>query len=182
MGLPGDARNFGQPLRAGATDCVRTGAVFAASIGAALLEIVGFGDAAVVGCGAGAPAFFGGGAVSCFEGGAISCFDDSTAGLVGTLTEAAAVAVAGGVGALGSRCGEPLIFGATASVKTGAAITAGFGAAFLGEGLLLNLTTSVRTGATLAIENGGAIFNSNGFSAGAGLELGTGATGAAGCF
>ena len=34
MGLPAAARNFDQPLRADATDCVRTGAVFAVSTGA----------------------------------------------------------------------------------------------------------------------------------------------------
>ena len=145
-----------------------------------------------------APICFGGGALSCFVGGAVSCFTAGAISCCGgdALSDAAATrSRASPVSALwmrrnfdrsygGAAIAQPrqaplrrlrlrrraplLILGATLSVKTGAAITAGFGDALLGAGVLFGVTTSVRTGATPAIEYGGASFNSNGSGAGAG--------------
>src|ERR1700721_913062 len=67
MSLFGEVRNFGQPLRADATDCVRTGAVFTGSSGAAFLAVAAFGCAVMACFGAGAIAFFGGGTISCLD-------------------------------------------------------------------------------------------------------------------
>src|ERR1700722_7402903 len=76
MGLAGDIRNFGQPLRAVATDCVTTGAAFGASTGAAPLGAAGLGGGVIFCFGGGAIAFLVGGAMSCFDGGDISCIED----------------------------------------------------------------------------------------------------------
>src|ERR1700689_4689054 len=91
MGLPADDRNFGQPLRVAATDCVKTGAVFTVSAGAAVLSTVGCGDA-ITGCSGAIPVCFGPGATAFLGGDAIACFDGTVSGLGGALTGAAAVA------------------------------------------------------------------------------------------
>src|ERR1700722_568393 len=145
IGLAGDIRNFGQPLRAVATDCVTTGAAFGASTGAALLGAAGLGGGVIFCFGGGAIAFLGGGAISNFGGGAASCFGGAASGFGGALTGGAAVTTTAGAGAAGG--GGALLLGATASVSTGAAMTAGFGAAVLGAGDLAGITTSVGTGA-----------------------------------
>src|SRR3984957_10121795 len=161
MGLAGDIRNFGQPLRAVATDCVTTGAAFGASTGAAFLGAAGLGGGVIFCFGGGAIAFLGGGAISSFGGGAASCFGGAAScfgggaiagfgggaasGFGGALTGGAAVTTTAGAGAAGG--GGALLLGATASVSTGAAMTAGFGAAVLGAGDLAGITTSVGTGA-----------------------------------
>src|SRR5580698_9637036 len=80
-GLESAARNFGQDLRAGATDCVRTGAAFTASTGgAALLGAGASGSGGMVCAGGGASVFFGGGGIRCFDGGAVSRCGDALSG------------------------------------------------------------------------------------------------------
>lgn len=201
-GLLSAARNFGQDLRAGATDCVRTGAVFTAGVGAALLGAAGFGGGGIVCFGGGANAFFGGGAIAGFAGGAVSgCGANLTgvaaavlsaagalsgrgANLTGVaITAAIAGAAAAGAAAAGGAGGGVLTLGATVSVRIGVAMLAGICAVFFSGGLL-GVTTSVRTGAMLAMENGGAIFNSKGIGAGRGVAaaFATGASGASACF
>src|ERR1700723_510110 len=78
IGLAGDIRNFGQPLRAVATDCVTTGAAFGASTGAALFGAAALGGGVIFCFGGRATAFLGGGARSCFGGCASSNFDGSS--------------------------------------------------------------------------------------------------------
>src|SRR5580704_10943752 len=93
-GLVSAARNFGQDLRAGATDCVRTGAAFAASIGAALLDAAAWGG--------GEMACLGGGAIA-FDGGIISRCSGALTGAAAATVTAAGARAGAGVAAAGAE-------------------------------------------------------------------------------